>query len=82
MIPSLCIVKIVPGRITRSPMDKETYKKFHDHCEMAIKGSAIALTPEQKEQVVHEVYCEMGLKYVANNPVYQEMKTIFRNKVL
>jgi hypothetical protein len=63
-------------------MDKETYNKFYDQCEMRIKGSMLALSPEEKEQVVHEVYCDMGLKYVANNPVYQEMKTIFRNKVL
>jgi len=63
-------------------MDKEEYNQFYDRCEMEIKGSAIALSPEQKEQVVHNIYCEMGLKYVANNPVYQEMKTIFRNRVL
>lgn len=63
-------------------MTKEEYNQFYDQCEARIKGSMLALTPEQKEQVVHEVYCEMGLKYVVNNPVYQEMKTIFRNRVL
>lgn len=61
-------------------MDKETYNRFYDQCEARIKGSMQVLTPEQKDQVVHEVYCEMGLKYVANNSVYQQMKAIFRAK--
>lgn len=60
-------------------MDRTLYNKFYDQCHARIKGSMLALTLEQKEQIVDEVYYEMGLQ---DNGLCRDMKDIFRHKPL